>query len=172
MLKNSIDILYRMMHSTYAELFQRRTPMRLADQIRNYARDQYVEPARVRHERRFSIRSGDVVRNMKLIGGRVPAVCSALKTREFLEANALRLISHTGPESGQSTTVIYTYEFIDGANSAVAGSPNGSGGTPQSRQAAWEKLRGALKDVFAEYGGGEAYLRAERVSFRDADERK
>ena len=35
-----------------------------------------------------------------------------------------------------------------------------------------EAIRGALKDVFAEYGGGEAYLRAERASFRDADERK
>jgi hypothetical protein len=26
-------------------------------------------------------------------------------------------------------------------------------------------LRGALKDVFAELGGGEAYLRAERTNF-------
>jgi hypothetical protein len=146
--------------------------MRLADQIRSYARDQYVEPARGRRERRFSIRSGDVVRDMKLIGGRVPAVCSALKTKEFLEANALRLISHTGPESGQSTTVIYTYEFVDGEKPAGPRAPNGSSGTPHSRQAAWEKLRGALKDVFAEYGGGEAYLRAERISFRDADENK
>jgi hypothetical protein len=146
--------------------------MKQADQIRSHARDQYVEPARGRRERRFSIRSGDVVREMKLAGGRVPAVCSALKTREFLEGNALRLISRTGPESGQSTTVIYTYEFIDGANSAGPRTANGSGGTPQSRQATWEKLRGALKDVFAEYGGGEAYLRAERISLRDADEHK
>jgi len=30
---------------------------------------------------------------------------------------------------------------------------------------AWSLLRGALKDVFAELGGGEAYLRAERSSF-------
>jgi len=26
----------------------------------------------------------------------------------------------------------------------------------------WSRLRGILKDVFAELGGGEAYLRAER----------
>ena len=109
---------------------------------------------------------------MELIGGRTPAVCSALRTREFLDENSLRLVSRTGPESGQSTTVIYTYEFVAGDNSAGPTTPAGSGGTPQSRQAAWEKLRGALKDVFAEYGGGEAYLRAERVSFRDADEHK
>ncbi len=132
--------------------------MKQADKIRSYVRDKYVVPARGQRENRFSIRTGDVVRDMKLIARRTPAVCSALKTKEFLEKNALRLISKAGPESGQSTTVVYTYEFLD---------------KPQSdRQDAWERLRGALKDVFAEYGGGEAYLRAERASFRDADERK
>ena len=30
---------------------------------------------------------------------------------------------------------------------------------------AWSRLRGALKDVFAELGGSEAYLRAERTDF-------
>jgi hypothetical protein len=29
-------------------------------------------------------------------------------------------------------------------------------------QDSWNRLRGILKDVFAELGGGEAYLRAER----------
>ena len=38
------------------------------------------------------------------------------------------------------------------------------------QQEAWDRLRGALKEVFAELGGGgEAYLRRERVSFRDVD---
>lgn len=146
--------------------------MRQADEIRSYARERYVIPARGQRERRFSIKAGDVVRDMKLVGGRTPAVCSALKTREFLKENGLRLISRTGPESGQSTTVIYTYEF-DGEQVETPKAPDGSGGTSsESRQAAWERLRGALKDVFAEYGGGEAYLRAERASFRDGSERK
>jgi len=30
---------------------------------------------------------------------------------------------------------------------------------------AWPRLRGSLKEVFAELGGGEAYLRAERGTF-------
>ena len=92
---------------------------------------------------------------MKLVGGRTPAVCSALKTREFLRENALRLVSRTGPESGQSTTVTYTYEFIN---------EEGVGKAP-GRQEAWNRLRGALKDVFAELGGGENYLRDERANF-------
>lgn len=92
---------------------------------------------------------------MKLVAGRVPAVCSALKTKKFLDENALRLISRTGPASGQSTTVTYTYEFIDREKD----------GKTLDRQDAWNRLRGALKDVFAELGGGENYLRNERANF-------
>lgn len=141
--------------------------MKQADEIRSYTQEKYVEPARRQREKRFSIRVGDVVRDMKLVGGRTPAVCSALRTRQFLEESGLRLVAKTGPESGQSTTVTYTYEFLN-----EAASPTGADITPQGRQAAWERLRGSLRDVFAAYGGGEAYLRAERASLRDADDRR
>ena len=136
--------------------------MKQADQIRTYARERYVVPARAQRDRRFSIRTGDVVREMKLLWRSTPAVCSALKTREFLEENELRLVSTAGPPSGLTTTVTYTYEFVDEGQERQA----------LDRQEAWNRLRGALKDVYAAYGGGEAYLRAERASFRDADERK
>jgi hypothetical protein len=133
--------------------------MRNADLIRSHGRESYVLPARARKERRFSIRTGDVVRDLKLVD-HTPAVCSALKTREFLRENNLRIVEQTGPPSGKSTTVIYTYEFLDNAEPSTAG------------QDAWERLRGALKDVFAQLGGGEAYLRAERASFNEAGERR
>jgi hypothetical protein len=69
--------------------------------------------------------------------------------------------------------VTYTYEFANVEHSSAPNPSGGSGGsTPQSRREAWERLRGALKDVYAEYGGGEAYLRAMRASFRDADDQK
>ena len=42
----------------------------------------------------------------------------------------------------------------------------------QSRQDAWERLRGALKDVYAELGGGEAYLRNERENFYSQKENR
>ena len=41
-----------------------------------------------------------------------------------------------------------------------------------ARQQAWLRLRGALKDVYAEYGSGEAYLRKERQEFNEAMERR
>lgn len=37
--------------------------------------------------------------------------------------------------------------------------------TPAKKQDAWSKLRGSMKDILAEFGGGEAYLRAERSNF-------
>lgn len=129
--------------------------MKQADAIRTFARENFVAPARGRCERRFHIRTGDVVRGMRLLSGRVPAVCSALKTREFLEENSLRLVGRTGPESGQSTTVTYTYEFL----------AEGQDGKSSDREDAWNRLRGAFKDVFAELGGGENYIRNERANF-------
>lgn len=128
-----------------------------ADSIRVHGRDKYVMPARTRQLRRFSIRTGDVVRELKLIG-RVPAVCSALKSRVFLEQNGLRLVERTGPSSGQSTTVTYTYEFLDAPDSSLTSSDP------------WNELRGSLKSVFAEFGGGEAYLRGERENFYSSKE--
>jgi hypothetical protein len=85
--------------------------------------------------------------------GRVPAVCSALGRSVFLKQNGLKLVESTGPSSGQSTTVTYTYEFVDSPDSAAPSTD------------AWTELRGALKNVFAGLGGGEVYLRGERENF-------
>ena len=126
--------------------------MRDADRIRVHGRERYVIPARARKVTRFSIRAGDVVRELKL-SGHTPAVCSALKTREFLQENNLRLVDKSGPPSGQSTTVTYTYEFID---------HEGEDSHPPDP---WLKVRGIAKDLFAALGGGEAFIREERASF-------
>ena len=41
----------------------------------------------------------------------------------------------------------------------------------ESRREAWRQLRGIAKDIYAEYGGGEAYLRREREIFSHDMER-
>lgn len=130
-----------------------------ADEIRDYSTRTFVEPARRRGEKRFSIRVGDIVRELRLYRS-TANVCSALKTKEFQSANHLKLVDATGPKSGLSTTVVYTYEFVDPERPAEPGVD------------AWSRLRGALKEVFAELGGGEAYLQAERSKFYAAEERK
>jgi hypothetical protein len=131
--------------------------VKTADNIRGHTRERYVVPARNRRVQRFSVRAGDVVRELRLLG-RVPAVCSALKSHIFLEQNGLRLVERTGPRSGQSTTVTYTYEFLDALDSS-----------PTSVDS-WAELRGSLKRIFAEFGGGETYLRGERENFYPSKE--
>ena len=122
-----------------------------ADSIREHAVEEYIVPARQRRERTFSINVGEIHRALGL-NNLVPSVCSALISKKFLMENHLHLISKTGPPSGKSTTVTYTYEFINTKPSSPKDDP-------------WARLRGALKDVFAELGGGENYLRAEREHF-------
>src|SRR5215471_12252614 len=125
----------------------------VSETVRQHARDTYLRRARHRGLTTFQINVGQVHRELAL-KNRIPLVCQA--------ANGLRLISETGPRSGQSTTVTSTYAFVDERKERKT----------LDRQDAWNRLRGALKDVFAEYGGGEAYLRAERASLRDGDDRK
>ena len=130
-----------------------------ADEIRDYSRKTFVVPARQKGQKRFSIRVGDIVRELRLYRS-IPAVCSALKTQEFRKTNHLRLVDATGPKSGLSTTVVFTYEFVDQEHPSDASAD------------AWSQLRGALKEVFAELGGGEAYLRAERSNFYTPGDRE
>lgn len=122
------------------------------DQFRLDARAKYVLPAHERKQKRFSINAGNAVRGLRL-ACRAPAVCSALKTRQFLESNDLRLFGASGPKSRQSTTVTYTHEFVEGDHSS------------SHHNDSWNKPQWIFKDVFAEHGGGEAYLRAERRTF-------
>jgi hypothetical protein len=129
-----------------------------SDLVRQHAADVYIASARRRGDRTLTINVGTVHKALAF-SNRVPLVCAALGSKKFLTENRLRLISKTGPPSGQSTTVTFTYEFLEAQPSVGS-------------QDAWTKLRGALKDVFAELGGGEAYLRAERSAFRADRDRK
>jgi hypothetical protein len=129
-----------------------------SDLVRQHALEKYVAAARHRGERTFSVNVGAVHRALGL-NNRVPLVCAALSSKKFLTKNSLRLISKTGPPSGQSTTVTFSYEFDDDRESA--------GGLE-----AFLALRGIGKEIFASLGGGEAFLRRERAEFSQAMERR
>jgi hypothetical protein len=123
-----------------------------SDAVRRHAYEKYISAARRRKEKTVAINVGEVHRALAL-NNRVPLVCAALGSKKFLTENHLRLISKTGPPSGQSTTVTFTYEI-------AKDEPQNP--TPQE---AWQSLRGIAKDIFASYGGGEAYLKQERANF-------
>jgi hypothetical protein len=52
-----------------------------------------------------------------------------------------------------NTTVTFTYEIVASASQKP------------SPEEAWQSLRGIAKDIYASFGGGEAYLRQERANF-------
>jgi hypothetical protein len=125
-----------------------------SDAVRRHAYEKYISAARRRREKTVSINVGEVHRSLAL-NNRVPLVCAALGSKKFLTEHGLRILSKTGPPSGQSTTVTFTYEIGDKKRDNAQ----------LDRQAAWDRLRGSMKDIFAELGGGENYLRNERANF-------
>lgn len=132
-----------------------------ADQIREHVRVKYMEPARLSHQARFSVRCGTVEKELGM-SNRVVLVCTALRSAsKFLEPNRLRLVETTGPPSGTSTTVVYTYEFQDSApnttKSKAAGSP--------SIYTKLRQMEGILKDVYRELGGAERAIHEEREGY-------
>src|SRR5437588_3467082 len=86
--------------------------IRTADRIRDYAKRNYVEPARRRGESSIKIVAGDIHKGLGLIS-RVPLVCNALGSKKFLNENGLVLDGRQGPPSGQSSTVTFTYRLMD-----------------------------------------------------------
>ena len=77
-----------------------------ADQIRQYALENYVEPWRESGDETLAIRAGDVEREMGLRQA-TPNVCSALEGRKFQALANVVLVSREGPR--RSTTTTYCY---------------------------------------------------------------
>jgi len=125
-----------------------------ADRVREYARREYIEPARARHQSMISVVAGDVHRGVRL-ANRVPLVCRALKSHKVLTENHLRLERLEGPPSGMGTRVTFTYRILDGSQQASA----------QPEDWPFRKLRGVAREVFRSLGGGETFLRIEREEF-------
>ena len=126
-----------------------------SDAVRRHAYEKYISAARRRREKTVAINVGEVHRALAL-NNRVPLVCAALGSKKFLTEHGLRLVSKTGPPSGQSTTVTFTYEFAQDSEKPARGLE------------AFLALRGIGKEIFASLGGGESFLRRERAEFSRA----
>jgi hypothetical protein len=127
-------------------------PQNRAASIREFARREFIEPARRRGDSTVEIVVGDIHRGMHL-QNLAPNVCQALSGRKFLEENRLVLERRDGPPSGLSTTVKFVYRIAD--------PPAESNPTVSPLLA----LRGIARGVFQNPGGGEAFIRREREHF-------
>jgi hypothetical protein len=130
-----------------------------SDQVRDYVKKNCIAPARRSGSKTVTVRAGDVHKALNWDLTKVPQVCSALSTRKFRSLANVELIQRKGPPSGQSTTVEFIFRLlpIDSVDRTFSPlqktSPNGAG---------LEKLVGIFAKEYAELGGGEAYLKAER----------
>jgi hypothetical protein len=131
--------------------------MTLADRIREYARQQFIQPARQSGQKTVRIIAGEVHKAMGL-KARVPAVCHALASGEFLRTNHLALERRDGPPSGLGARAEFLYRLDQ--NRA----------TQESDDDRFWKLRGIAKGVFPEPGGMEAYVLKMREHFYEPDE--
>ena len=129
--------------------------MKYSDLIRKHVEQHAVEPALRAGQKEFSIVSGDVHRALGF-QNRVPLVCQALRSKQLLRNNNLILKSESGPPSGLSTTMIFTYRFAQ---------PGAQVTTGVQKTSALRGLIGRGKQLWSQWGGGEAFLERERASF-------
>lgn len=127
--------------------------------VREFARRNYIEPARLRGDSRVEIIAGDVEKAVHL-SQRTPLVCQALKSRKFLKQNGLLLEKWEGPPSGLSTTVKFFYRLI-----------KQPGESPRHDELSpFLRFRGIAKDVFDSLGGGEAFIQGERAAWQSRED--
>lgn len=129
--------------------------MKSSDQIREYAARQYVEPVRHGAGTTVSIRSGDIVKGLGL-KNKTPNVCTALRSKIFQEQYGLQLLEEQGPPSGMSTTVVFTYRVLNGAQVKQTGSASPS---------KFDRLRGIAKSTFKNAGDWERSIQKSRRNF-------
>jgi hypothetical protein len=129
--------------------------IKAADAVRQYVLTQYIRPARERGDRDVSVTAGEVHKALGL-KNRIPLVCAALRSARFQAANHLSLKDVTGPPSGMSTTVKFTFEILSSASGRGAAAVN----------PLWN-LRGIAKGVFEQPSEWEDTVKQERAQLSD-----
>jgi hypothetical protein len=82
--------------------------MILADRIRQFVLENYINPVRNQGYLTVPIVAGTVHADMGL-DNRMPAVCGALDAEKFLSYANIQLVSRSGPY--QSSTVTWTFKL-------------------------------------------------------------
>jgi hypothetical protein len=130
-----------------------------ADKVRQYVVKEYIRPAQVRGERIVSVTAGDVHKALGL-KNRIALVCTALRATRFQSENHLRLKDVSGPPSGMSTSVKFTFEIVPGVTGSDVAEAN----------PLWQ-LRGIAKDMFEKVGEWEDLIRKEREQLCDLQDK-
>ncbi|MGD8963207.1 MAG: hypothetical protein PVH43_11865 [Desulfobacterales bacterium] len=77
-----------------------------SDQVRNYVKRKYIDPAKKAGKKSLSLRAGDIHRELKFTR-RIPVVCSALRSRKLQKNCDIRLSYIDGHNNTTSATFTY-----------------------------------------------------------------
>jgi len=132
--------------------------MTYSEQVAGFLLNGYIVPARQHGLTNIEVRAGEVHSKLGWTR-RIPLVCAALASQKLQHKLGVRLTAKTGPPSGQSSTVTFRYEILDGQS-------------PQSGISAATPPRpgllsacGAAAHLYSQVGGGDAYLNSLREGF-------
>jgi len=149
----------------------------LSDQVRAVALKKYFLPAMRAGKARVSIAARDLMDDLRPDGfpdKNWHQICSAIQAEKFLRTNGLEIESVDGPPSRTSSTVVVHYRFTGAGEPAVEKTPEGQGPAAAAEETPEEwahrmtgKLFGLMKEEFAAFGGGEAFLRWVRSEDED-----
>ena len=80
--------------------------MKLADKIRKYVIDEYINPAKEHGKVTVKVRAGDIHKEMELVS-RMPAIYGALDTQIFKDIARVQLITRSGPDQGSNAEWVF-----------------------------------------------------------------
>jgi hypothetical protein len=150
----------------------------LSDQVRAVALKKFVYPALSAGRTSFSVPVRDLMRHLQADGFPArnwPQVCTAIQAEKFLRAHGLEIEGVDGPPKKLSTTVVVRYRIVNADQRADSAAPHlfMKRPNPEESPEQWAhrmtgKLFGLMRDEFASFGGGEAFLRWVRSEDEDA----
>lgn len=141
-----------------------------SEQIRQLAKEKYVDPAVRTGQREFSIPVRGILESLppEFPRNHTPQICSSIQTTKFLNQNGLRIVRVEGPPSGQSTSVVVHYSVAGRSTTASKQPELSRTDAAQRAQRLTDGLKGLLNKELAEYGGAEAFVRWIRSDDKEA----
>jgi hypothetical protein len=141
-----------------------------SDQIRQVAKEKYVDPALRTGQREFSIPVRGILESLPpgFPRNHTPQICSSIQTAKFLNQNGLRIVRIEGPPSGQSTSVVVHYRVAEGATSTSKPELLSTANAAERAHRLTNGLKGLLSKELAEHGGAEAFVRWIRSDDKEA----
>jgi hypothetical protein len=132
----------------------------LSQKIRDRAVQRYVQPAKLKRQRRFTLAIRELMTELEAEGfpkNHPRQFCTAVQAKKFLNEYGLEIEHVDAPPQGHGPNVVVHY--LVKSESQEVTSPVAMETPSERAKRVTDKLAGRLKDVIASFGGTEGYMR-------------